>query len=174
MGAAICLALWGCEDGASLPSFEVRSPAFEDGAFIPTRHTCDGLNQPVPLWLDDAPDETVSYALLLEDRDAREGVFTHWLVWNIPPDTGFVDVRLMVTEKQVGVGVNDWGNRRYEGPCLSSPASGEPDPGVHRYHFVAYALDTMLQISPKSTRTIFDEAIRGHVLAKGELTGRYE
>lgn len=174
LGAVICLSLWGCDDEEGLLGFDVRSPAFEDGAFIPARHTCDGENLPVPLWIRGAPGDTVSYAVVLEDRGAQEGLFTHWLVWNIPPDTGLIDPRLIATAQGLRIGANDWGHRRYEGPCLPPPAEGEPAPGVHRYHFVVYALDRMLELSPKATRKYFDKATSGHVIAKAQLTGKYE
>src|SRR5580700_1976190 len=63
----------------------VSSPAFADGARIPSQFTCQGKNVSPPLDIAcDAPGAK-SLALILEDPDAPSGTFTHWIVWNIPP-----------------------------------------------------------------------------------------
>lgn len=54
----------------------------------------------------------------------------------------------------------------YDGPC--------PPSGTHRYFFKVYALDTQLDMAPKTaTRKKVLSAIEGHVLAQGELMGKY-
>ncbi|HLF16311.1 MAG TPA: YbhB/YbcL family Raf kinase inhibitor-like protein, partial [Candidatus Thermoplasmatota archaeon] len=54
----------------------------------------------------------------------------------------------------------------WHGPC--------PPPGkVHRYFFRVYALDTKLGLPPGAERAALDRALRGHVLAQGELMGTF-
>lgn len=61
-------------------------------------------------------------------------------------------------------GSNDDGHDGYVPPC---PPGGR----THRYEFVVYAVDTVLN-TPGLTKAALFAALRGHVLAKGELIGR--
>ncbi len=63
-------------------------------------------------------------------------------------------------------GANSWGRIGYGGPC--------PPSGTHRYFFRLYALDTMLDLKPGATKSQLLKAMEGHILAEGELMGRYQ
>lgn len=149
-------------------ALKVSSPAFKDGSPIPDKYAKDGDNLSPPLEWAGAPEETRSFALLVEDPDAPSGTFLHWAVYDIPADrTGLgegVDVSAF------GRGINDFGNDRYDGP---QPPSGH---GVHHYHFRVAALDTdrLEDVTPGAgAMAVWDEALR-HVIAEGELIGTYE
>jgi Raf kinase inhibitor-like YbhB/YbcL family protein len=103
-----------------------------------------------------------TYALTLRDPDAPSGVFTHWLVWNIPGE-----VTALPQDGLYGVvlGDNDLKGLGYFGP--------HPPYGRHHYHFVIYALDTSLSLPAGADFYALDSAMKGHVLAKGELIGTY-
>lgn len=73
--------------------FVLISSAFEAGATIPTRHTCDGEDRSPPLSWTDVPSGTRSLALLVDDPDAPDPaaprrVWVHWIRYNLAPDVG--------------------------------------------------------------------------------------
>ena len=62
-------------------------------------------------------------------------------------------------------GTNDFGKSGYGGPC--------PPSGTHRYYFKIFALDRELDLPFGAKRGQVDAAIKGHVVAQGELKARY-
>ena len=147
--------------------FTLTSAAFTDGQPIPRRHTCDGEDVSPPLSWTGAPPAAGSFALLMDDPDAPHGTFTHWIVYDIPPDaTGLPEA---IPHGEAGrMLVNDFGRAEYGGPC---PPRGH---GVHRYRFTLYALDVPVIRVRGDRRADFEEAIRSHILASAALTGVYE
>jgi hypothetical protein len=100
-------------------------------------------------------------ALIFEDPDAVEGMFDHWIVWDIPPSANKIaEDTVPGTE-----GLNTARGHGYYPPC--------PPSGSHRYTFRVYALDTMLSLGTNSKKRDLEKAMQGHILAKGELIGRY-
>ena len=82
--------------------------------------------------------------------------------WNIPPQTNSI----AEGSAPKGVhGTNDFGKSGYKGPC--------PPPGTHRYSFKIFALDRELDLSSAAKRSQVDAAMKRHVIAQGELIGRY-
>lgn len=138
----------------------LASPAFGEGENIDHRYSASGLNELPPLWLEEVPAETKSLAIIMEDPDSPVGDVTHWLAWNIPPQTRQLDAVNLPTEYELGM--NSFGKVGYRGPT--------PPEGRHRFRFVALALDVELTLSSGSYRDAFDHAVAGHVLARAELT----
>lgn len=148
------------------------SPAFENGASIPSKYTCDGereLNP--PLVIRGIPGGTQSLVLLMEDPDIPkktkpDDMFDHWVLFNIPP------VLPGIPEGgSVGVpGLNSRGNHGYTGPCPPK----EFEPSEHRYFFRLYALDTELSLPYGASKTDVLKAMQGHMLEEAELMGRYK
>ncbi len=148
---------------------QLTSPAFRHNGLIPLRYTCDGDNINPPLLFEDVPDNAHSLVLLVDDPDVpkhlrADGMWDHWVVFNIPPD-------IMVIEEGKGVskaiiGSNTLGKNEYQGPC--------PPDREHRYFFKLYALDTTLPLHHGSSKKEIEEALKGHVLGYAELIGRYE
>ena len=68
-------------------TLSLSSPAFQEGEDIPITYTCDGQDISPPLAWGEPPPETQSFALIMDDPDAPGGVFTHWLLFNLPADT---------------------------------------------------------------------------------------
>ena len=144
-------------------SISITSSSFQAGGDIPAKFTCDGTNVSPALQIGGVPNEAKSLVLIVDDPDAPRGLFTHWIIWNIDPKTTRVAENSAPT---AGVqGINDFGKRNYGGPC--------PPSGTHRYFFKIFALDTRLELKPGAHRAELDAAMRGHILAQGELTGRY-
>jgi Raf kinase inhibitor-like YbhB/YbcL family protein len=138
----------------------ISSPVFDNEGEIPERYTCDGDNINPPLVVDQIPKETESLAIIMEDPDAPNGTFDHWLVWNIPPKPGISE------NSNPGInGVNGKGKTGYHGPC--------PPDGTHRYFFHVYALDTSLDLSPQTDKEVLRDLIQPHILAEGSLLGMY-
>jgi Raf kinase inhibitor-like YbhB/YbcL family protein len=152
-------------------AFRVTSPAFSEGQRIPDRHSKDGGNISPPLEWHDAPRNTRSFAVIVEDPDAPRGTFRHWAVYNVPPayqglgeDSGSVTGR-----GPLGMAVNDFGNRGYDGP---QPPHGH---GTHHYHFRLLALDVPeLTLPEHSTVKDVLNAAQPHVIAQAETIGTFE
>ena len=141
---------------------KVTSSAFQEGANIPSKFSCDGANTSPPLQISDVPSEAKSLVLIVDDPDAPSGLFTHWVVWNISAQT--TTIAEGSTPKGVQ-GTNDFGKSGYGGPC--------PPSGAHRYYFRVFALDRELDLRSGAKRSQLDAAMKGHVIAQGELMGRY-
>jgi Raf kinase inhibitor-like YbhB/YbcL family protein len=149
--------------GAGGGKMRIKTTAFQEGGNIPSKFTCDGADANPPLRFEGAPAEAKTLALIVDDPDAPGGLFTHWLVWNINPKTTNVEENSAPLN---GVqGKNDFGKSGYGGPC--------PPPGTHRYFFKIFALDRQLDLAADSKRAQLDAQMRGHIIAQGELMGRY-
>ncbi len=146
---------------------EVHS-VFENGGVIPKKYTCDGENVNPPLRLENLDAKAKSIVIIVEDLDAPNGVFTHWIIYNVPPTNEIPEgvPRGKIIEKPFKAmqGKNDFGFYGYGGPC--------PPYGVHRYVFKVYVLDKMLEWREYSKEELL-KAMKGHVIQYGEITGRY-
>jgi Raf kinase inhibitor-like YbhB/YbcL family protein len=146
----------------------LNAGAFADGGEIPKLHTCDGADlSPVLEWTGE-PAGTQSFVLIVDDPDAPNGTWNHWLLYDIPPS-----VRVLPQGYRMGgagvSGINDFGKREYGGPC---PPKGR---GPHRYFFKLYAVDVpALGLADGAKRAELDSALKGHVLAEAPYMGRYE
>ena len=154
---------------AAIPSFaaggakmKITSSAFQEGGNIPSKFSCDGADTSPPLQITDVPSGAKSLVLIVDDPDAPSGLFTHWTAWNISPQTSTIAEGS--TPKGVQ-GTSDFGKSGYGGPC--------PPSGTHRYYFKIFALDRELDLPSGAKRRQLDAAMKGHVIAQGELMGRY-
>ena len=149
---------------------QLTSSSFQQGSEIPSHYTSDGEDVSPELSWRDAPAQTKSFVLIVHDPDAPgPGGFTHWVVYNIPPETGHIDENVPDTERITGLGMqgkNDGGKIGYMGPA--------PPSGTHRYFFRLYALDTVLDLSVHPTHKEVSGAIKEHVLEQAELMGTYQ
>lgn len=141
---------------------KITSSAFQEGGNIPPKFTCDGGDSSPPLRIAGIPSGAKTLALVVDDPDAPSGLFTHWIVWNISPQTNAIAEG---SAPQGAQGTNDFGKSGYGGPC--------PPSGTHRYYFKIFALDRELNLSSGTKRNQLDAAMKGHVVAQGELMGRY-
>lgn len=148
---------------------KIESSAFKYGEFIPVKYTCDGENVSPPLKWSGAPDNTKSFALISDDPDAPIGDWVHWVMYNIPPNVFELAEKIpadKILQNGAIHGLNDFRKFGYGGPC--------PPSGVHRYFFKIYALDTMLDLPPGATKKHLLEAMKKHIIAQGELMGKYQ
>ncbi len=84
------LLLAACSPGGQAPAreskMEITSPAFQEGEAIPVRYSCEGENVSPELNWSGVPEGTRSFVLILDDPDSI-GIFTHWVIFNIPADS---------------------------------------------------------------------------------------
>jgi Raf kinase inhibitor-like YbhB/YbcL family protein len=163
------LSLSPLSSGGSHMAITITSSAFTEGAMIPKKHTCDADDISPDLKWSGVPQGAKSLALICDDPDAPVGTWVHWVLFNIPPD---------ITALQAGIpadatlkngarhGKNDFRKLGYGGPC--------PPGGTHRYYFKLYALDTVLTLESGSTKAQLLAAMKGHILAEGQLMGTYK
>lgn len=149
---------------------ELKSKAFSEGAVIPKKYSCEGVNVSPPLSWRDFPPETKSFVLIIDDPDApdpKEPIRTwvHWILYNIPARVTSLEEGIQNLPMGTQTGVNDWKKPAFGGPC--------PPIGRHRYFHKLYALDTELKNLNHPTKAELEAAMKGHVLAKAELIGTY-
>ena len=157
------------DEVTELVTFEVRSVAFEHDSLIPREYTCDGEDISPALTWSGVPDGAKSLALVCDDPDAPSGVWVHWVLCGIPPDRDSLPAAVPRENEVLGGilhGMTSFRRVGYGGPC---PPEGKP----HRYFFRLYALDAELELEAGRTKEELLAAMEGHVLAQGELMGRY-
>jgi Raf kinase inhibitor-like YbhB/YbcL family protein len=151
----------------------VQSPAFAPGARIPRQHTADGEGGSPPLtWLN-VPREAKALALLVEDPDASTPQpLVHWVAYNIPAGAEGLPAGIPLGDRPgrpAGMRQGSSGSETLGWVACAPPAGT----GAHRYHFELFALDTLLDLPEGATRGNLAKAMRGHLLATGELVGTY-
>jgi Raf kinase inhibitor-like YbhB/YbcL family protein len=170
------LMLTGCHaangpspEGELEMSIQLTSTAFAEGGTIPKQFTCDGEDASPPLAWSGIPANAYSLALIADDPDAPVGTWVHWVIFDMPSTlTGLpqgVTKTLSIPDTSTQ-GKNDFGKPGYGGPC---PPKGKP----HRYFFKLYALDAKLNLKPGASKAEVENAMKGHILAQGQLMGLY-
>lgn len=150
-------------------SFVLETEAFLKGGNIPSKYTCSGNDVSPALSWRGAPQETKSFALIVDDPDAPSGTFTHWVVYDLPAGAQQLAENVSKTDDLSGggrQGRNDFRRSGYGGPC---PPPGKP----HRYFFKLYALNILLNLPTGASRRDVESAMRGHVIAQAELMGKF-
>ncbi|MGH2644536.1 MAG: YbhB/YbcL family Raf kinase inhibitor-like protein, partial [Chitinophagaceae bacterium] len=120
----------------NIDTMQLTSGAFKNEEEIPAKYTCSGEDINPPLIISGIPAKAKSLAFILDDPDAPNGTFTHWIMWNIYPQTK--NIAENSVPRNAIQGENSAGQNKYFGPC--------PPSGIHHYHFKIYALDTMLSL----------------------------
>lgn len=155
-------------------ALSLTSPAFGDQARLPERFTADGAGVSPPLVWGDPPEGTAMLALLVEDADApTPQPLVHAIVWNLAPQAGDLAEGAIVADGAGTPEGGDVGRNSYlgEGWLPPDPPRGH---GEHRYVFQLFALDAPVDIGGETPgRGAMLEAMAGHVLAAGVLTGTY-
>jgi hypothetical protein len=141
----------------------VRSPAFAAGAKIPARFSCRGSNTPIPLSWTGIPSAAGSVAMIMDDPDAPNGTFTHWVVFNLPASsTGIASGHIPAGADQAQ---NGRGQAAYTGPC--------PPSGTHHYRFTVYAEPEKLPLRAGASLSAALAAIKANPISTGRLVGLF-
>lgn len=149
-------------------SFELTSPAFINNGMIPLEYTCRGQSISPELIWSNAPQNTKSFLVIVDDADSTMGTWTHWVLFNLPATISRLEKGLTNKnrdEHPLGSkqGLNSWHRPGYGAPC--------PPSGVHHYSFRIYALDTILPLNNNATLTQIAAAKESRVIAIANLTG---
>ena len=148
---------------------QITSTAFQEGTILPKQCSADGKNISPALQWNGVPAGTKSFALICDDPDAPRGTWVHWVIFNLPADKhelaeGVPPLEILPDGAKQGK--NDFEETGYGGPA--------PPPGkAHRYFFKLYALDTTLDLNAGATKPEVEAAMKGHILAEGQLMGKY-
>jgi Raf kinase inhibitor-like YbhB/YbcL family protein len=148
----------------------LKSSAFTQGAEIPKKYTCLTEDVSPALEWSGAPARTVSFALVMDDPDAPNGTWVHWVMWNLPASAHELHeavARRDLLDDGTHQGRNSFGKIGYNGPC---PPRGKR----HRYFFRLYALDEKLDLAPGSSNLVLQQAIEGHVIVEADYMGTYQ
>lgn len=151
---------------------QLTSPAFDDGDTLPQRFTADGADASPPFTIAGVPDGVDSLALIVDDPDAPEPPFTHWLVWAIPPGTteipeGIPKSRTSGELDGAKQGTNSFRELGWRGPA---PPEGD-DP--HTYRFTLYAVGESLNRQAGVDREQIDAALQDNIVANERITAEY-
>lgn len=145
---------------------KLQSGSFRSGAEIPSRHGYKKRNISPALSISKVPDGTQSLAMIMDDPDAMAPagkVWVHWLFWNMDPSTSKVPEGSVPNGAVEGK--TDFGETGYGGPA--------PPDKRHTYVFMLYALDTILDLKPGSSKKKLEKAMKSHILAQAKMTGTY-
>jgi len=145
----------------------VTSPAFNAGSDIPFENTQYKGNVFPGLAWTKGPGSTKAYVVIMQDGDAiRNGApIFHWSLVNVPAGVTRLDAGMAAPPAGAEYGPNIRGaNQPYMGP--HTPAGPK-----HRYHLQVFALDTTIPHDATASYDALTGAMKGHVLASGELVG---
>ena len=142
----------------------IRVASLSMGSILPDIYTCKGSGISPQVSWEGIPPGTKSLVLILDDPDAPNGSFTHWIVFNIPPEKGEL-AQAQPNAKVLAIGAQQGdtstGSRGYYPPC---PPIGE----THHYVFRLYAVDMDIT-QPTADRDSIEWALNGHTLANTEI-----
>ena len=146
--------------------FTLTTSAFLDQGMLPVLYTCDGKDISPTLEWTNPPNKTETFALIFEDKDAPEGVFYHWVIYNIPKTETKLPEGIDKFPQGSVIAKNNFENAKYNGPC--------PPKGVsHTYLFSLYALDSKLTLPSTADAKTVLQAIQKHNLGEAKLTAVY-
>lgn len=159
----------------------LSSGAFDAGGEIPVEYTCHGDNVSPALDWRGVPAAARSLVLVMVDPDTTPAGFVHWLVYDIPPDSGGLEpfqTDRDTLDNGAVQGANSFGQFGQATTPGGAPISGigyagPCPPNAHRYQFLLYALDTTLDLEPGAQLSAVVAAMGDHVLASAELTARF-
>lgn len=122
----------------------------------------------LPLSVENAPDGTACFAVYMDDPDSKPlsgRSWVHWMAVNIPGGSIPEDFSRNAAGKAVQ-GENDFGESGYGGPT--------PPDRDHTYVIAVYALDQVLPLEEGFSKSEFEQALEGHVLASAKTEGLYK
>ena len=151
-------------------SFFLNTDAIRNGS-IERRYTCDLDNSSPELHWENVPAKVLGFALVVEDLDAPQGIFTHWVIYNIPAEIHHLPAGIPPQEalpNGIRQGVNSLGKLGYTGPC---PPSGD---SPHRYRFRIFALNHRPTLQSRISQEQLFQVIGNHIIGVAETIGKYQ
>ena len=166
---------------------KIKSKDFKNNEVIPKVHALLYGNKSQELAISDIPSNAETLAIIMDDPDAKKvpkkmggqgKVWTHLTMWNIVPfgadlpehpftiPGDFHDKRSRLMFNDVTEGITSFGGIGYGGPA--------PPDKEHTYRFIVFALNTRLDLNQKATKDDLIKAMKGHILGREILLGRFE
>jgi Raf kinase inhibitor-like YbhB/YbcL family protein len=163
----------GEQQGKKVPKIELSTPAFKNGKSIPEKFSCEGEDISPKLKWSKVPEKTKSFVLIVDDPDAPEITWVHWVLFDLPASArslprNITPDNLADDYPNAKHGTNNFDQLKYGGPC---PPKGH---GKHTYHFRLYAVDKKLELEEGVTKAKVRRAMKGHIVGIGTLKGTYE
>jgi Raf kinase inhibitor-like YbhB/YbcL family protein len=164
----VLLAVASCGGGKAVSSdaptsLQVTSTAFADGRPIPQKYSCHAENVSPPLAWAGVPTGTREVALVVDDPDAPNGTYTHWILFGLAPSTTSLEEGVVPAGAKQAK--NSSGDAAYAGPC--------PPSGTHHYRFTVYAFDEPLSLAGGADTDTALSSIGDNAVAQGRLTGTF-
>ncbi len=159
------------ELSSSTINLTVSSGAFENGGVIPIRYTGRGDDVSPDLRLGSLSPNAKSIVVIMDDIDHPLGVYSHWVIWNlpimehIPSEIAHGETVPSLGGAVQGIG---YGRHRYKGPKPPKAL------GAHRYQFKVFVLDCMLDLSSNSRKRQVVQAMKGHIVQHGVIVGSFK
>jgi para-nitrobenzyl esterase len=143
----------------------VTSPAFVAGGDIPFENTQYKGNVFPGLSWTAGPAGTKAYAVIMQDGDGvRNGApYLHWTMIDVPASVTRLAAGMTTQPEGAIYGPNYKGDHQ---PFLGPRTPAGPK---HRYHIQVFALDAVLPAEAAASYDAIIAAMKGHVLASGEL-----
>ncbi|MBC7194688.1 MAG: YbhB/YbcL family Raf kinase inhibitor-like protein [Caldisericia bacterium] len=168
----ILLIFVGCskKETKEYEKITLKSSILKENELIPEKYSCDGEDISPPLEWENIPQGTKSFCIIMEDPDAPGGIFTHWIIFNIPSNYMSLPENFpKIGEFENGIkqGKNDFNKIGYNGPC-------PPKNSTHHYRFKIFSLDTILNLNSGIKVNELMKAIENHILGIGELICIYK
>jgi Raf kinase inhibitor-like YbhB/YbcL family protein len=163
LGLLISISSYATETSTT---FTLTSSSFPDAGPIPTLYTCDRKDISPGLSWTNIPAKTQSFALIVSDPDAPNGVWYHWVVYNIPSSVKELPEGFTRLPAGAVIGKNSWDKAQYNGPC-------PPKSSLHKYIFTLYALNSKLQLPANTDAKTILAAAEKHMIQKAQITAVY-
>jgi Raf kinase inhibitor-like YbhB/YbcL family protein len=134
-------------------TLSIANGSITNGSFIETRYTCSGMQKSPDIRWNNIPNNTQSLAFILDDPDAPAGTFTHWIVYNIPPEITNIPENAAISQNnsQITIGINTAKEKNYFPPC--PPHIKYIITDSHSMHLTLLSLKT-IWIEMKLTRSL--------------------
>jgi Raf kinase inhibitor-like YbhB/YbcL family protein len=152
-------------------SMILSSDAIGSSGTLDPRYTCDIDNSSPELQWQNAPTGTAGFAVIAEDPDAPSGLFTHWIIYNIPGSVHHLPAGIPPQESLpngIRQGINSFGKLGYSGPC---PPVGDPP---HRYFFHLLALSQLPAVPHRIMREPLLSQLEPFIIARTSIMGIYQ
>ena len=147
----------------NINSMNIKSKIFKNNKNIPEVYSCYGSSKPINLEISNIPENAQSLALVVDDPDAPNGDFVHWVLYNIDPKETFISTE-SAPEGSI-TGLNSSGGQDFVAPC--------PPSGTHHYYFRLYAIDVVLPVYNPLSKSELLKIINGHIIDNTTLVGLY-
>ena len=162
----------------------VTSTDFDHRRRIPRKSSCSDKDISVPITWSQAPEGTVSIAVVMESNQNPGAPWSHLVMWGIPADAVGLPADLAKTHEAASVGpaarqgTNDDGNIGWNGPCPPEvrqqwTSGGALEDPVKQYTFKVFALNAEISLGPEATKDDLLEAIDGKIIGAGEVVGEH-